>query len=288
MANPTLVMIDRPGGPLAPDAFRVVAADEPQLRVTDLAVTRGDGIFETALVIDGVILSEERHLARLERSAALLDLPTPDRDTFRAATRAAVGGLEYGFVKYALSRGDEENPAGALGWAYATPTPDVSGQRTVGIAVVLLDRGFSLDVPTTSPWLLAGAKTLSYAVNKAALREAARRGASDVIFTSTDGYVLEGPTSTLVARFGDEVVTTRPETGVLPGTTQEDLFEGLNDLGLRGVVRDMRVEELAAADAVWLVSSIRLAMPVNAIDGVPYPVDDLTERFTEILLARTS
>ena len=95
MANPTLVMIDRPGGPLAPDAFRVVAADEPQLRVTDLAVTRGDGIFETALVIDGVILSEERHLARLERSAALLDLPTPDRDTFRAATRAAVGGLEY-------------------------------------------------------------------------------------------------------------------------------------------------------------------------------------------------
>lgn len=284
-----LVMIDQPSGPLGPDAFRLVAADAPQLKVSDLAVTRGDGIFETALVIDGAIVSEERHLARLERSAAMLDLPAPDRDTFRAATRAAVEGLGYGYVKYALSRGDEENPAGPVGWAYATPTPDLSEQRKAGIAVVLLDRGFSLDVPRTSPWLLAGAKTLSYAVNKAVLREAARRGASDVIFTSTDGYALEGPTSTLVVRFGNSIVTTRPESGVLPGTTQEDLFEALDDLGLQGVVRDVRIEELGTADAVWLVSSIRLAMPVNALDGVPIAVDhELTERFTRVLLARTS
>ena len=282
-----LVMIDQPCGPLV-DAFRLVS-DGPQLKVTDLAVTRGDGIFETALVRGGVILSEERHLIRLERSAAMLDLPTPDREVYRAATRAAVAELDEGFVKYVLSRGDEENPAGPLGWAFATSSPDLSDQRGVGIAVVLLDRGYSLDVPHTSPWLLAGAKTLSYAVNKAVLREAARRGASDVIFTSTDGYLLEGPTSTLVARFGDELVTTRPEGGVLPGTTQEDLFDALGPLGLRGVVRDVRVEELAKADAVWLVSSIRLAMPVNAIDGVAIAVDhELTERFTQILQARTS
>ena len=48
------------------------------------------------------------------------------------------------------------------------------------------------------PWLLAGAKTLSYAVNMAALRHAERHGAGDVIFVSSDGYVLEGPRSTVV------------------------------------------------------------------------------------------
>ena len=48
------------------------------------------------------------------------------------------------------------------------------------------------------PWLLAGAKTLSYAVNMAALRHAERQGAGDVIFISSEGNVLEGPRSTVV------------------------------------------------------------------------------------------
>ncbi len=54
----------------------------------------------------------------------------------------------------------------------------------------MLDRGYRHDAERTSPWLLAGAKTLSYAVNRAMLREAARRGADDAIFVSSDGYVL--------------------------------------------------------------------------------------------------
>src|SRR5690625_3744673 len=66
--------------------------------------------------------------------------------------------------------------------------------------VVTLDRGLASTVVDTSPWLLPGAKTLSYAVNMAATREAVRRGAEDVLFVSTDGYALEGPTSTLLVR----------------------------------------------------------------------------------------
>ena len=38
-----------------------------------------------------------------------------------------------------------------------------------------IDRGFPAYLGRTSPWLLLGAKTLSYAVNMAALREAPRR-----------------------------------------------------------------------------------------------------------------
>lgn len=300
-----LAMIDRPcrssaadaTSAEAPPAFRLVPARSPQLRVTDLAVTRGDGIFESATVRDGVIHSEERHLHRFARSAAMLDLPEPDLDVYRAATRAAVAALgeldlppgAEAYVKYCLSRGDEElTDVGPIGWAYATLSGDFTAARTEGIAVVLLDRGYARTVPATSPWLLAGAKTLAYAVNRAAVREAVRRGAQDVVFTTPDGYLLEGPTSTLVLRIGDTLVTPPPEVGVLPGTTQEDLFASLDDLGLRGEERDVRVPELAAADAAWLMSSVRLAAPVNAVDGVAVPVDhELTARINELLQTRT-
>jgi 4-amino-4-deoxychorismate lyase len=293
MSTAVLVMIDHPSATVPGDpTFRLVPAGSPQLRVTDAAVTRGDAIFETAAVRDGVVQSAERHLTRLAHSAAMLDLPAPDPLVYREAVAAAVAALadpSDAFVKYTLSRGDEEHPSGPSGWVYADVAPEHDHERSDGLAVVLLVRGYALDVATTAPWLLQGAKTLSYAVNKSVLREARRRGAQDVVFTSTDGYLLEGPTSSLVLRLGDTLVTTRPESGILAGTTQEDVFAFADELGLSTAVRDIRVGELAAADAAWLMSSVRLAVPINAIDAAPRPIDAaLTKQINARLIARTS
>lgn len=293
MSTGILVVIDRPTTGQTGDGepFRAVPADEPSIRATTLAATRGDGIFETAAVRGGRVQAAAAHLARFARSAQMLDLPAPDPDVY---TRA----IEYGIsllpdasdasVKYVLTRGDEvDRSVGPIGWAYLDASEDFTAVRRDGVRVVLLSRGYALDVTRTAPWLLQGAKTLSYAVNRAALREAARRGADDVIFTTTDGYVLEGPTSSLVARFGDTLVTTPAEAGVLPGTTQQGVFAYAEGVGLTAAVREVRVDELAAADALWLTSSVRLAVPVNAIDGVARPVDDgLTAAVNGYLAAR--
>lgn len=139
----------------------------------------------------------------------------------------------------------------------------------------------------TSPWLLVGAKTLSYAVNRAASREAARRGADDAVFVSTDGYLLEGPSANLVLLVGDELVTPPPSLGLLPGTTQGDLFELAPVLGLRSAVRPVRAPDLEAAAAAWLVSSARNAAPIRAVDGTDRRIDvELSARINAALLAR--
>ena len=294
MSTGILVMIDRPTIGQTGDGqpFRVIPADAPALRATVLAATRGDGIFETAAIRNGRVQAGDAHLARFARSAAMLDLPAPDPDTYTAAIEHGISLLDDASdaaVKYVLTRGDEEDPAvGPIGWAHVHASEDFTVPRRDGVRVALLSRGYALDVTATAPWLLQGAKTLSYAVNRAALREAARRGADDVIFTTTDGYVLEGPTSSLVARLGDTLVTTPPEAGVLPGTTQQGMFAHAAGIGLATEFREIRVDELAIAGALWLTSSVRLAAPVRAVDGAARQVDHaLTAAVNAYLAART-
>jgi 4-amino-4-deoxychorismate lyase len=247
--------------------FTEVDPAAPALTVGELSTQRGDGIFESIGVIDGHAQEVEAHLSRLGHSARLCDLPHPHPEQWRQAVAlaAAACGAGEAVIKLILSRGIEHGPT-PTAWVTDAPAADFSAARGRGIRVVTLDRGYALDVPSRAPWLLLGAKTLSYAVNMAALREAHRRGADDAIFTTSDGYVLEAPTASLILRRGDVFVTPAPNAGILHGTTQLSLFEHLEARGFETGYETIPVSELQTADAAWLVSSVRLAAPVTAID----------------------
>jgi 4-amino-4-deoxychorismate lyase len=58
------------------------------------------------------------------------------------------------------------------------------------------------------------------------------------------------------------------ETGILPGTTMARLFARAAEAGRPTVVRPGTVEDLHAADGVWLVSGVRGAATVHTLDGV--------------------
>lgn len=273
------------------DAFTFEGPIEPHVQVLDLGLVRGDGVFETLNVTDGRPQALEAHLDRLARSAAMLDLPAPDLDVWRRAVEAVVAELDpvrEAYCKTVMSRG-VEGDGRPTGYVYAAPAEEYTMPREQGIAVVTLDRGYRHDVARTSPWLLQGAKTLSYAVNMAALREAARRGADDALFVSTDGYVLEGPRSTLLLRRGDDLVTPRTDIGILAGTTQADVFTFAEDRGIATSYELVTLDDLRAADALWLVSSSRLAAPIRSVNGDVRDMDlELTAAMNTFLLDRTA
>lgn len=244
----------------------------PLLAADDLAAVRGDGVFETLLVRGGEVREQEAHLARLVRSARSLELGEPDLNAWRAciaAVRAQWGSEEDLVVRLVLSRG-REGAGSPTAWATGSPVPATSvHQRTHGVSVLRLERGFASDVAERAPWLLLGAKTLSYAVNMAALRHAAERGADDVVHTSADGFVLEGPTSTVVVADGRTLRTPPADSGILAGTTQQALFRAATAAGWACRVEPVRDDELETADGVWLLSSVRLLARVHTLDGTP-------------------
>ncbi|NIH77821.1 aminodeoxychorismate lyase [Amycolatopsis viridis] len=248
--------------------------DTPHIRVEDLGLMRGDGIFETVLVADGTARELRPHLDRLARSASMLDMPEPDDAAWQRAARTVIdnwSGTREFALKLVYTRGvepDAEPTAFALGIEI---DPKVLRARDEGVAVVTLERGIDPGLAERAPWLLLGAKSLSYAVNMAAGREAARRGAGDVIFTATDGSVLEGPTSNvIVAR--DHTLYTPPATiGILPGTTQAAVFRAAERAGWSTKIETIRTADLAGADGVFLASSVRKLTRVHTLDGTPLP-----------------
>ena len=252
---------------------------EPLLFADDLAAVRGDGVFETLLVRDGRACLVESHLRRLVSSAKLMDLPEPELAAWRTAIDVAVrqwtaAAGEEGALRLVYSRGRE---SGSAPTAYLTVNPladRVAATRRDGIAALLLERGLLASGVDGMPWLVAGAKTLSYAANMAALRHAAQRGAGDVIFVSSDGCILEGPRSTVVIAAESDTGSGRtcfytppPWYPILRGTTQQALFEVARDKGYDCDYRVLRPADLFAAQGVWLVSSITLAARVHTLDG---------------------
>jgi len=281
---------------------------QPVITADDLGLTRGDGIFDATRVLtdaDGhsVVEHLNRHLARLARSARAVELPTPDIDGIAALVAEALAAWTTpgeAALKIVHTRG-LEHTATPQASTLLTITETEPGRRRP-LAIATLARGYASDtfadapwllggakllsyaVHTSArreaarrgaddaPWLLGGAKLLSYAVHTSARREAARRGADDALFVSSDGYALEAPTSSLLW-VADGALRTTPTgaTGILGSVTVELLEEWAAAEGVRFEPLLIRPGELHSTTGAWLASSVRGVCPIATLDGASLP-----------------
>lgn len=255
------------GRGVVPPGTAVVTGD-------DLGLTRGDGCFDALRVTndaDGLrVHHRERHLARLGRSAALLQVAgAPTTSAWDELIDEALAQWQEpgeAVLKLVLTRGAESSRSAPFGYLTVTTVPDYSRPRR-GVTAVSLDRGYHSNAFADAPWLLGGVKTLSYAVNVAARREALTRGVDEPIWRSSDGYLLEGPTSGLIFAADDRLWTTPTAgTGILASVTVAAI---LDEAGRQGVGTGEALftpERAIGCDGVWLVSAIRGVLPVTELD----------------------
>lgn len=243
----------------------------------DLGINRGDGCFDATLVrVDGAQTQVDYlddHLARLANSARLLGMAPIEIDAWRRLTVVALAewsarrGNEA-VCKFVCTRGRESVPGTPLGYITITELSAARIAAREASTAVSLTAGRAAAALQEAPWLLGGAKSLSYGPNLAFVREAHRRGVTDAVMLSTDGIVLEGPQSgIIVAKDGVLFTTPVESTSILDSITVRHVLDGWQALGNRTEHRMYGIEELFDADAVWFASSVRGLTPILELDG---------------------
>jgi branched-chain amino acid aminotransferase len=264
---------------------RLAPADAPQLLVADRGFQLGDAIFETMRARRGVVIELDEHLERLRESAVPLGIALPADDApivaaIRALLRAddlagdGSDGRPPGdaairvtvsrgafAVRGLAPRGETTGPTMVVqAWPHAEPAPEVlSAGLSLITSAVRRDPG--------SP--LAGVKSTSRAENVYARLEAGRAGADDALLLTIAGEVCESTSANLFTIRGERLVTPPLSSGCLAGTTRAWLLVHAASHGLAAAEEPITPAAVAAADEVFLSSSVAGVLPVTRMDGNP-------------------
>lgn len=237
--------------------------DGPSFDALDHGITVGDGVFETAKVVDGEVFALERHHARMDRSLAGLGLAPLDRARVQEGIDAVlgVGPMPFGRLRYTVTAGP-----GPLG------SDRDPGAATYLVTAVAQDRPAATTSVAVVPWArnekgaLAGLKTTSYADNVVALAAAKRLGAGEALLPNTAGLLCEGTGSNVFVVVDGVVMTPNLESGPLAGVTRALTIEWLAEEGIDVVEGELPMTILDEAEEVWLTSSIRDVIGVDRIE----------------------
>ena len=268
---------------------RLREAGEASLSAVDHGVTVGDGVFETAKIVDGRGFALTRHARRLDRSLSGLGLPAADHDVLAEGIRAvlAVGDdIAFGRLRYTVTAGpaplgsDRESSSTGSGLTYIVTAVDQPRPPRSGAVV-------------TVPWTrnersaTAGLKTTSYADNVVALAYAKARGGVEAVFANTRGELCEGTGSNVFVVLDGTVVTPPPDSGLLEGITRQLLLEWCREDGMRVEERPLPLDILQTADEVFITSSTRDVLPVHGVDDRVLEPGPVTTRAAKVFTERS-
>ena len=252
----------------------LVKPEEARVSVFDRGFLYGDSVFEVLRTYGGVPFALGEHLARLRRSAERVFIAMPvDEAAFAREVEAAVrtSGNEESYVRIVVTRGsgpmglDPELAGAPLRVVVVEPvSPPPRAAYVDGVAAITVHTRRVADDTAA-----AGAKLSNYLPNLLAVREAKARGAHEAIVVDPAGRVVEGASSNVFVVSGGRVATPPESAGILPGITRAHVIAAARALGVPLEEREVKQEELYAADEVFITSSIRELLPVVRVDDRP-------------------
>jgi D-alanine transaminase len=266
-----------------------VPMSEAKVSILDRGFLFADGIYEVSAVLDGKLVDNASHLARLERSVGEISLKLPesiDRIIEIQKELIARNKLDSGLVYIEVTRGADKGrdfafPKGITPTMIMfTSVKDIvnSASAKTGIGVIT--------VPDIR-WERRDIKSVALLAQVLAKQAAAEAGAGEA-WMIEDGKVTEGGSSSAFILTQDDVIVTRQNgREILQGCTRKAVVKLAEERQLRLEERAFSIEEALKAKEAFITSASSFVQAVVSIDGKqvgggkPGP---LTNRLREIYI----
>lgn len=252
---------------------RYLPYSEARVHAEDRGFQFGDAVYEVCEVRDGRIIDETRHMQRLERSLAELEIPAPlGTGAWHRVLRETVrrNRVTNGVIYLQVSRG--AGPRDFLFDGVQTqPTVVCLARPTSRDAQeASADRGIGVITTPDIRWGRCDIKTVMLLPASLAKEAAKKQGAQEAWFTDATGHVTEGGSSNAWIITKDNQLITRPtDRAILRGVTRTTVLDVIAQEGLTFVERAFTVDEARDAAEAFITSATNLVMPVVRIDGEP-------------------
>ncbi len=247
---------------------------QASIALTDRGFVRSDATYDVAHVWKGRFFRLEDHIERFETSMRGLRMSLPYSSTEIAEILVECvrrSGLRDAYVQMTCTRGvpprGSRDPRLCQNRFYAFAQPFVwianDEQRRDGLKMVVSSVQ-RIQPEAVDPRI----KNFHWLDLTMGIFEAYDRDAIVAVLVDRDGNVTEGAGFNVFA-IRDGVLAT-PDRGIFEGMTRRTVIELAGELGISCEVRPVGVDELRAADEIFITSTAGGIMPVTELDGRIY------------------
>jgi D-alanine transaminase len=283
-----------PVGRIAYVNGRYVSHGEASVHVEDRGLQLGDSVYEVCAVVDGLLMDEEEHLDRLERSLREIEAPMPmPRGPLKLVFRELIrrNRVRDGLLYLQVTRGAVRRDH---------PIPDKPPRPTLVLTARAIDKagldarrqnGIAVITRRDERWARCDIKTTQLLANLLAKTAARRAGAYEAWLVDDDGNVTEGSSTTAWIVDGKGNLLTRSLShAILPGVTRRVIREAAEETQLAITERLFTPADASRATEAFISSATGI-IPVTAIDGKAIgdgKAGSVTRRIQELYARRSA
>ena len=249
-----------------------VKKEDFNIPVENLAIWRGDGIFEAIAIHNGYLFAIDKHMERFAKSAEKMFFDDIDFTKIKEDLISIASKFDNGYMRVIIGRGTDKDESDVYIFYQDLINFPESFSLQSQKAHWQSGGDFSLDEVEN-----IGSKTISYAMNINQTRLAQKSGYTDSLLLNKDGIVLEGPTFCVSWIIDNKIYVPSLDLGILDSITRRTLIDIAKEAGLDLKIENIHINDIYNVDTVFALSTAKHGIFVSQIDDQTYTEDPLLE-----------